>query len=56
MVVPPKRRAMQQRARKGVSRLGFDALPPDLMLRALQMRNCHSMRRAINRGRTAKTS
>ena len=46
MVVPPERRATLQTARKGASRKGFDALPPDFMLRALQMRYGHSTRRA----------
>ena len=46
MVIPLKRRATQQRARKDASRMGFDALPPDFMLRALRMRYGHSTRRA----------
>ena len=46
MVVPPERRATLQTARKGASRKGFDALPPDFMLRALRMRYGHSTRRA----------
>ena len=46
MGVPPERQATLQTDRKGASRMGFDALPPDFMLRALQMRYGHSTRRA----------
>ncbi len=44
MVVPLKRRATLQRARKGASRKRFDALARITMLRALQMRYAHSTR------------
>ena len=46
VVVPLERRATPQRARKGASRLGFDALARITLLRALQMRYGHSTRRA----------
>ena len=46
MVVPLKRRATLQRARKGASRKGFDALARTTLLRALQLRYGHSPRRA----------
>ncbi len=46
MVVSLKRRATPQRARKGASRLGFDAPAPDFRLHALRMRDGHSTRRA----------
>ncbi len=46
MVVPLKRRATPQCARKGAFRLGFDALARTTLLRALQMRYGHSTRRA----------
>ena len=46
VVVPHKRRATPQRARKGASRMGFDALARNTLLRALQMRYGHSTRRA----------
>ena len=45
MVIPLKRRATQQRARKGASRMGFDALARNTLLCALQMRYGHSTRR-----------
>jgi len=46
VVVPLKQRATPQRARKGASQLGFDALARTTLLRALQMRYGHSARRA----------
>ena len=46
MVVPLKRRVTLQRARKGASRMGFDALARTTLLRALRMRYGHSTRRA----------
>ncbi len=46
MVVPLQRRATPQRAHKGASRLGFDALARPTLLRASQMRYGHSTRRA----------
>jgi hypothetical protein len=45
VVVPLKRRATPQRARKGASRMGFDALARNTLLRALRMRYGHSTRR-----------
>ena len=53
MVSPLKRRATQQRARKNASQLGFDALAPTTLLRALQMRYGHSTRRASRIGANA---
>ncbi len=46
VVVPLKRRATLQRARKGASRIGFDALARNTLLRTLRMRYGHSTRRA----------
>jgi len=46
VVIPLKRQATQQRARKGASRLGFDALARNTLLRALRMHYGHSTRRA----------
>ena len=46
MVIPLKRQATLQRARKGASRMGFDALGRITLLRALQMRYGHLTRRA----------
>ncbi len=46
VVVPLQRGASPQRARKGASRLGFDALARTTLLRALQMRYGYSTRRA----------
>ncbi len=46
MFVPLKRQATLQRARKGASRLGFDALARTTLLRTLRMRYGHSARRA----------
>ncbi len=46
VVNPLKRQATLQRARKGASRMGFDALARTTLLRALQMRYGHSARRA----------
>ncbi len=46
MVTPLKRRATSQRTRKGASRMGFDALARNTLLRALRMRYGHSTRRA----------
>ena len=46
VVVPLKRQATPQRARKGASRLGFDALARATLLRGLRMRYGHSARRA----------
>jgi hypothetical protein len=46
VVVPLKRQATPQRARKGASRLGFDALARTTLLRTLRMRYGHSARRA----------
>ena len=46
VVVPLRRRAAPQRARKGASRLGFDALARITLLRALRMRYSHSTRGA----------
>jgi len=56
VVVPLKRRATLQRARKGASRMGFDALARTTLLRALQMRYGHSTRRASRlRARASET-
>jgi len=46
VVIPLKRRVTLQRARKGASRTGFDALARTTLLRALQMRYGHLTRRA----------
>jgi hypothetical protein len=46
VVDPLERQATPQRARKGASRLGFDALTRTTLLRALRMRYGHSTRRA----------
>jgi hypothetical protein len=46
VVIPLKRQATLQLARKGASRMGFDALARNTLLRALQMRYGHSTRRA----------
>ena len=46
MVIPPERQATLQRARKGASRMGFDALARTTLLRPLPMRKGHATRRA----------
>ena len=51
MVIPLQRRATRQRARKGASRMGFDALARTTLQRALPRRYGHSTRRA-SRNRT----